>query len=114
MLEYICHASRIIILSDDIELNPGPKHSFFSQGLKICHWNLNSLSSHMYKEVSLMSAYISVYKFDIICLSESYLNSETSPDDDNLEISSYNIFRNDHPSNTRRGEVIIKTHNILN
>ena len=28
LLEYICLISRIIILSDDIETNPGPKHSF--------------------------------------------------------------------------------------
>ena len=31
------HDSRIIILSSDIETNPGPKHSFSSQGLNICH-----------------------------------------------------------------------------
>ena len=49
LLKYIWHDSRIIIFSGDIETNPGPKHSFSSHGLKICHWNLNSLSSHMYK-----------------------------------------------------------------
>ena len=86
MLIYIWHDSRIIILSGDIKTNPGPKHSFSSQGLKICHCNLNSLSSQMYKKVSLLSAFISVHKLDIICLSETYLNSETSPDDDSLEI----------------------------
>ena len=83
LIKYIWYDSWIIILSGDIETNPGPKHSFSSQGLKICHWNLNSLSSHMYKKVSLLSAFISVHKLDIICLSETYLNSETSPDDDN-------------------------------
>ena len=57
----------------------------------------------MYKKVSLLSAFISVHKLDIICLSETYLNSETSPDDDNLEISGYNIIRKDHTSNTKRG-----------
>ena len=107
LLKYIWCDSRIIIISDDIETNPGPKHSFSSQGLKICRWNLNSLSSHMYKKVSLLSAFISVHKLDIICLSETYLNSETSPDDDNLEIPGYNIIRKDHPSNTKRGEVCV-------
>ena len=34
LLEYIWHAFRIIILSGDIETNPGPKHSFPSQDLK--------------------------------------------------------------------------------
>ena len=40
----------------------------------------------MYKKVSILLAYISVHKFDIICFSETYLNSENSPDDNNLEI----------------------------
>ena len=57
----------------------------------------------MYKKVSLLSAFISVHKLDIICLSETYLNSETSPDDDNLEIPGYNSIRKDHTSNTKRG-----------
>ena len=61
----------------------------------------------MYKKVSLLSAFISVHKLDIICLSETYLNSETSPDDDNLEIPGYNIIRKDHPSNTKRGRVCV-------
>ena len=78
LLKYIWYDSWIIILSGDIEANPGPKHSFSSQGLKIYHWNLNSLSSHMYKKVPLLSAFISVHKLDIICLSETFLNSETS------------------------------------
>ena len=56
----------------------------------------------MYKKVSLLSAFISVHKLDIICLSETYLNSGTSPDDENLEILGYNIIRKDHPSNTKR------------
>ena len=51
-LEYLWRAFRIIILSDDIETNLGPKHSFSSQGLTICRWNLSRLSSHMYKKVS--------------------------------------------------------------
>ena len=41
----------------------------------------------MFTKVSLLSAYSSVHKFDIICLSETYLNSETPSDDKNLEIA---------------------------
>ena len=107
LLEYICHASRIIILSGDIETNRSPKHSFSSQGLTICHWNLNSLSSHMFKKVSLLSAHISVHKFDIICLSGISLNSETSCDVSNLEIPGYNFVTDDHPSNTKFGGVCV-------
>ena len=59
----------------------------------------------MYKKVSLLSAFISIHKLDIISLSE--INSETSPDDANLEIPGYNIIRKDHPSNTKRGGVCV-------
>ena len=43
--------------------------------------------------------------YPLICLSETYLNSETSPDDNILDIPDYNIITNDHPSNTKRGGV---------
>ena len=107
LLKYIWHDSRITILSGDIETNPGPKQSFSSQGLKICNWNLDNLSLHMYRKVSLLSVFISVHKLDIICLSETYLNYETSPDDNNLEIPGYNIIRKNHPSNIKRGGVCV-------
>ena len=47
-----------------------------------------------------------MHKFDIICISESYLNSDTSSND-NLNIPGYNMSRNDHPSGNRRGGVYI-------
>ena len=48
LLKYTWHDSRIIILSGDVETSPGPKQSFSSQDLNICHWNLHSFSSYMY------------------------------------------------------------------
>ena len=57
----------------------------------------------MFTKVSLLSAYSSVHKFDIICLSETYLNSETPSDDENLKIAGHNLVREDHPSNSKRG-----------
>ena len=59
----------------------------------------------MYRKVSLMSAFISDHKLDIFYLSETYLKSRTSPDDDDLEISGYKIIRKYHPSNTKLGGV---------
>ena len=58
-------------------------------------------------KISLLKAYITVHKFDIICLSETYLDSSTRPDDDNLEIEGYDIARADHLTNTKRGGVCI-------
>ena len=51
----------------------------------------------------LLKAYIAIHKFDIICTSETYLDSSTPSDDSNLEISGYTLVRSDHPSNNKRG-----------
>ena len=91
--------SLLILLSSDVEISPGPKCTAKSN-LSICHWNLNSISAHNYAKLSLLRAYLVFYKFDIICLSETYLNSCNSPDDETLEISSYNFVRSDHPLNS--------------
>ena len=42
---------------------------------------------------------------DIICLSETYLDSTIQSDNDNSEIRGYNLVRSDHPSNNKRGGV---------
>ena len=54
-----------------------------------------------------LKAYNSIYKFDIICLLETYLDSTILHDDSNLEISGYNIVRSNHPSNKISGGVCI-------
>ena len=46
-------------------------------------------------------------KFDIVCISESYLNSDTSSSDGKLNIPGYNMSCTDHPSGNRRGAVCI-------
>ena len=94
--------SCLIILRGDAEVNPGPKNSV-SECLSICHWNLNSILTHVYSKLFLLKAFISVHKFDINCLSETYLDSTVPVDDDNLVVSGYNLIRSDHPCNTKRG-----------
>ena len=110
MVVLLC--SYLIILSGDVEVNPGPKNSV-SECLSICHWNLNSILAHDYSKLFLLKAYISVHKFDIICLSETYLDSTVPLDDVNLVISGYNLIRSDHPSNTKRGGVCLYYKNYL-
>ena len=63
--------------------------------------------------MSLLRAYISINKIDIICLSETYLDSSIPSDDDNLELPGYNLVRADNPTNTKRGGVCIYYHNSL-
>ena len=71
-------------MSGDVEVNPGPKRNYCqSHCFSICH------------------------KFDIVCLSETFFNSEILTDDENLQIPGYSIARDDHPSNTKRGDVCV-------
>ena len=77
--------NKKIILSGDVETNRGPQ-SKRSQEFPICHWNLNSIATYNFIKVSLLKAYITVYSYDVICLSETYLDSSTLSDDNNLEI----------------------------
>ena len=88
-----------------VEINPGPKSNTLNRYFSICNWNLNSISEHMFTKISFLSAYISVHK--IICLSKTYLNSEILSDDKNLEKPGYNLVREDHPSNSKRGGVYL-------
>ena len=104
--------SLLILLSADVELNPGPKRAS-TRNISICHWNLNSISAHNYIKLFLLKAYIAIHKFDIICLSETYLDSSTTSDDDNLTISGYNLIRSNHPSNNKCGGICIYYKNVL-
>ena len=96
----------LLLLCGDVELNPGPKQNT-AKKFSICHWNLNSIAAHNVAKLVLLKAYNSIRKFDIICLSETYLDSNILPDDNNLEVSGYNLVRSDHPSNKKRGGVCI-------
>ena len=74
MKRHIWVYSILITVSGDIEKNMGPKSSFCEK-FSICHWNLNSISAHNFIKISLLNAYISTHNFDILCLSETYLDS---------------------------------------
>ena len=103
VLVWLCSC---LIIRSDVEVNPGPKNGV-SECLSICHWNLNSILAHDYSKLFLLNAYILVHKFDIICLSETYLDSTAPLDDVNLVISGYNLIRFDHQSNTKCGGVCL-------
>ena len=94
----------LITLSGNVELNLWPKRNTV-QTLSICHWNLNSICAHNFAKLTLLRAYVSVHKFDIISLSETYL--DYSIDDENLEISGYYLIRSDHQSNIKHGGICI-------
>ena len=100
------------MLSGDVEVYPGLKKKD-KDCLSICHWNLKSISSYDYSKLFLLNSYNSLHKFDNICLSETYLDSNTPFDDGNLESSGYTLVRSDHSSNTKRGGVCLYYKNNL-
>ena len=88
----------------DIELNPGPRKSK-GDTVSVSHWNLNSITAHNFSNLTKLKAYISTYKYNFICLSESFLDS--SAPDNLVDKQRYNLVRADHPDNTKRGRVCI-------
>ena len=56
---------------------------------------------------------MTVNKFDIICLSETCLDSSTPFGDDTLEISGYNLIPSDHLPNNKCGSVCAYYKNFL-
>ena len=106
MLIYILFILKLLLLflSGDIELNPGPKNH---RNLKVCHYNVNSLPSHNFAKLSSLQAYNALHKFDIICISETFLDSSISNNDLESLLDGYKIIRSDHPMNLKRGGVCI-------
>ena len=90
----------LLIRSGDIETNPGPKKQ---SCLKFFHWNLNGLAAHDFIKLPLIEAYIATNNFDIVCLSETFLDSSIPNDDHRINIAGYSLLRADHPSNTKKG-----------
>ena len=54
-----------------------------------------------------MEAYNAIHKFDIICLSETFLNSSIPNDDHGLVLNGYKLVRADNPSDLKNGGVCI-------
>ena len=71
------------------------------------HWNLNGLTARRNIKILLLQVYVTQYNCDIICLSETYLNSSIQKDDDRIKIDGYNLIRSDHPSDSKKGGVCI-------
>ena len=88
---------RVILLSGDVETNPGP------ETLDFCTWNLNSIIAHDYLRVSLIEAYNSVYNYDLIGIVETHLDSTV--EEDRLALNGYTFIKNNHPQNVKRGGV---------
>ena len=90
----------MLILSLTLDHTPPKKISgYFS----LYHWNANSILGH--NKLSLLTTYNITHKYDIICFTETYLNS--SVDSSKLSIPGYDIIRADDPNYQKRGGVCL-------
>ena len=75
----------LLLCNGDVESNPGPKkNKDFS--LSCCRWNANSPVAHDCAKATFLEAYNSAFKYDFICVGETYLDSIISSDNNNLNI----------------------------
>ena len=71
----------LLLICGDTELNPGTKKTKSCYNFSLCHWNLNCITVHNFSKISLLEAYYVQHKFDMICISETYLDSNFPNDD---------------------------------
>ena len=89
-----------ILLSNDVELNPGDLHKTF---LSFCNWNINSLAKDNFQRVQLLEAHNTLFSYDLISLCETSLNDTIAVPEHLLE--NYSFISKNNPSNSRHGGV---------
>ena len=91
----------LIILSSDVEFNPGPVS--INDGFSFAQWNINSLAKDDFSRAKLLQAHNSIFNYDIISLCEISLNDQMEIPNPLME--GYNFEPLNHPSGNKRGGV---------
>ena len=98
----------IILLSNDVEKNPGDfTNGFFS----FCNWNLNSLAKDDFYCVQLLEAHNAIFNYDIISLCETSLNDTVDLPDPLMD--GYTFISCNNSLNQRHGGVGLLYKNSL-
>ena len=97
------HLRMLLIICGDVESNPGPN----SCSLNLCHWNVNGLAAHNFVKLTHLNALTAFHNFDIVCVSETFLDSDFPNKDPRLQIQGYEMIRCDFPGNLKRGGVCV-------
>ena len=82
-----------ILLSHDIELNPG---HFINGFFNFCPWNVNSQSQ--FSLCTVLEAHTSMYNYDLISLCETSLNDSVDMADTLLD--NYTFISSNSPNNS--------------
>ena len=99
----------LIILSNDIHVNPGPQ--FHNNFLNFMNWNLNSLAKDNFQRVQLIEAYNSIFDYDLISICETSLSDVVELPETLLD--EYTFVPANNPVNTRHGGVALFYKNSL-
>ena len=89
----------------NFELKPGPKKRNSCYIFSICYWILNSIAAHNFETVDLLNPESKSIS-NIFRLSESYLDSSILSNNESLSTKRYELARNDHPDDVKRGSNI--------
>ena len=89
----------------DTESNPGSIRYDFRYNFLVCYWNLICMTEHNLEKIKLFESYDTINKFDVIWLSESYLDPYIASDNNDLNIKHSKLHRLDHPNNVKRDGV---------
>ena len=87
-------AANLILLANDVSLNPGPGSATLAsmKGLRIDHLNIHSLRN----KLDELRLFCNEYKPHVLSLNETWLDENIS--DDELHLTAYNIIRSDRDS----------------
>ena len=96
--------NNLILLCGDIEENPEPKTEP-NGNLSVYHWNVNSIPFHNFQKIAVFESFVAMDLFDIICISETFLNN--TYEDNDVNLNGYSLLPADHPSIAKRGRVCI-------
>ena len=80
---------RSLLLSGDVETNPGPDVIQKTKLFKICHLNIRSLICHLDE----LRYFVATTRPDVLGLGETWLDSTIA--DEEIAISGYQLFRSD-------------------
>ena len=100
----------LLIRSRDVELNSGPKKSYF---FFFFHWNNNGITVHDFFEMGLIQSHAFSHNTDVMFLSETFLDSSTEANGPKINIPGYNLLRSDHLSNTKKRWYLHVLHKIF-
>ena len=93
----------LILLSNDIQLNPGSQPNLQNNYLNFMNWNLNSLTKDNFHRVDLIEAHNSTFNYDLISVCET--NIDDSVELPETPLKDFTFVPANHPLNIKHGGV---------